>query len=427
MKIKKQNIALVSLGCPKNTVDSENVAGMLTAGGFRLVSDTNQADIAIVNTCGFIKSAAQESIDRILELNELKKTGKLKKLLVMGCLINRYGNEIVQELPEVDGFFKVNAVGEIAKFLRITGSIDSSKRLISTPGHYAYIKISEGCDMRCTFCTIPKIRGPHISEQMNSVVEECKRLSAHGVKEVILISQDTTWYGHDLGNGNDLSLLIRHIGKIPGIQWIRIMYAHPGHINSKFIKLLSEEKKVCKYLDMPVQHIADPVLSAMRRAGRKTTIYRLIDKLRKNVPGIALRTTLLVGFPGETEKHFTELLDFVKDVEFERLGVFGYSPEEGTPAYLRKDRIPAKIIKERLKEIMKLQKQITRKKNISLLGKSFPVLIDSFDPGTGWSVGRTEYDAPEIDQRVLFSRKILPGTMLHATFIGAADHDLFAA
>lgn len=426
MKTKNQNIALVSLGCPKNTVDSERVAGMLTAGGYRLVSDPNQADIAIVNTCGFLKSAAQESIDRILELNELKKTGKLKKLLVMGCLINRYGNELIQELPEVDGFFKVNSLNDIAKFLSITGSINSANRLISTPNHYAYVKISEGCDMRCTFCTIPKIRGAHISERVDTIVGESKKLAGQGVKEVILISQDTTWYGHDLDNGDDLPLLIQSIGKIPDIKWIRVMYAHPGHITGKFIRLLSEEEKMCKYLDMPVQHIADPILKAMRRAGRKTTIYHLIEKLRKNVPGIALRTSLLVGFPGEKEKHFKELLNFVSDIEFERLGVFGYSPEEGTPAYVRKDHVPVRIIQERLQEVMKLQEQIARKKNINSLGKSLPVLIDNFDPATGWSIGRTEYDAPEIDQRVVFSRKISPGTMILATIIGAADHDLFA-
>ncbi len=423
----KERIALVSLGCPKNTVDSERVAGLADAGGYRLVKDLDEADIAIINTCGFLQASAQESIDRILEIGELKKEGRIKKLLVMGCLVGRYGDDLIPELPEVDGFFKVGAFRELAEYLKIGSAEKTASRCLSTPSHYAYIKIAEGCNMKCTFCTIPRIRGVHESRTYGDIEEECRMLADRGVKEVILVSQDTMWYGRDLHEKNALVNLVRRIGKISGIHWIRIMYLHPGHFTTKLIGMFSEEEKVCKYVDIPVQHISDPILKAMKRAGSKRIIYRLIERLRSDIPGIALRTTLLTGFPGETKEHFGELLQFVRDVEFDRLGVFGFSPEDGTPAARMKPFVGRREINRRVREIMEVQAQIAKRKNIAALGRVMPVLIDSYDSQTGWSVGRSEFDAPEIDQRVLFSRRIEAGTLVEAHIIGAAEHDLLAA
>ena len=404
MKNKPQNrksVNLISLGCAKNLVDSEILLGGINQTNLDIVKNPEDADTIIVNTCGFLDIAREESVNTILEAAELKNTGNLQELVVMGCLSERYPNEIKEEIPEIDRIFGSNDHRQIVSFL--TGK-DFSRddplffRSLMTPKHYAYIKIAEGCNNGCTFCSIPIMRGLQKSRTIPAIMEEAERLAKNGTKELLVIAQDSTSYGYDLNEKVYLSDLIRELNTIKDIDWIRIHYAHPAYLSQKIIDAIAESDKVCDYLDMPIQHAADDILKSMRRDSSQKSIRNRISRLRNAVPDIALRTTLIVGYPGETEDHFQSLKNFIEEIKFDRLGIFTYSEEEGTAAAGLEDNVPREVKDERKNSLQDLQQDISLEKNELFIGKELKVIIDKSTEKV--SVGRTEFDSPEIDNIV---------------------------
>jgi ribosomal protein S12 methylthiotransferase len=413
--IKKDQVHVITLGCSKNLVDSENLITQLEHNQFKVKHNptTKPADIIVVNTCGFIDRAKQESIDTILEYAQLKNEGKIKKLYVTGCLSQRYRDNLMEEIVEVDDFFGTLEMPALLKRFNIDYQSELiGERQITTPSHFAYLKISEGCNRTCSFCAIPLMRGKHISQPMESLVEQAKHLAKVGVKEIILIAQELTYYGLDLYKKRALPELIEKLSEVDGIEWIRLHYAYPSKFPLEILDVIRMNPKVCNYLDIPLQHIADPVLSRMKRQITSSESRDLINQIRDKVPDIALRTTMLVGFPGESEDDFTQLLRFIEETKFDRLGVFQYSHEEDTSAFLFEDNIAAEIKEQRASELMKIQEPISESLNQQKLGKDYKVLFDRKE--SGYFVGRTEYDSPEVDNEVsgTMQRKITLGLVI---------------
>ncbi len=428
--MKKINV--VTLGCSKNTVDSEHLAAQLAAAGYQIVFDSNRTDakVVVINTCGFIGDAKQESIDTILRFAAAKEQGLIERLFVIGCLSERYADELRTEIPEVDDYFGARDMQGIARVLCAAGDPDTStERLTSTPKHYAYLKIAEGCNWHCGYCAIPLIRGPHRSVPMERCVEEAERLAAQGVRELIVIAQDTTYYGRDLYGRRALAELLERLCKVEGIEWIRLHYAYPTDFPQDVIEVMAREKKICPYLDIPFQHISDHQLTLMKRRHTKADAYALIERLRAAVPDLALRTTLLVGYPDETEADFEELMEFVEKVRFERLGVFPYSEEEGTfSARELQDNVPEEVKQERVDRIMALQNRISLEKNQARVGQREQVIVDSRQGD--WYVARGRYDSPEVDQEILIpasERQLRRGKIYTVEITGAEEYDLYAS
>ncbi len=425
---KAYKINVVTLGCSKNLVDSEVLMGQLRAGNIAVSheSTVEDANIVVINTCGFIDNAKQESIDAILHYAGQKQEGKIDRLIVTGCLSERYKPELEKEIPDVDEFFGTR---DLPRLLQTLGADYRhelvGERLITTPVHYAYLKISEGCDRPCSFCAIPLMRGKHISRPMEEIVSEARKLASRGTKELLLIAQDSTYYGLDIYKGRKLSELLFRLSDVEGIEWIRLHYAFPGGFPLDVLDVIRERSNICKYLDMPLQHISDPLLVSMRRGTTREKTIGLIDTIREKVPGIALRTTLITGYPGETEKDQDELLSFVEQTRFDRLGVFTYSHEENTRAYLLQDDVPAAIKQERAGAIMALQERISSEINRTKTGKVFKVMVDRKEGR--YFIGRTESDSPEVDNEVLIesnNQYIRIGDFTNVRITGSEAFDL---
>ena len=421
------NIYFVSLGCAKNLVDSEILMGGLKSQDYKIVKDLKLSDTIIINTCGFLDVAREESVDTILECTDLKKKGIVKQLIVMGCFSSRYKDELVKEIPEVDAFFGTSDHSEILSF--ITGK-DFKKddpdyfRALLTPKHYAYLKIAEGCDNVCSFCSIPMMRGLQKSNTLEYNVLEANELASRGVKELLLIAQDSTTYGRDLNPRSSLNELLNVLDKVEDIDWIRLHYAHPAHLSRKMIKQFSNSSKLIPYIDMPTQHGSDKILKNMKRGLNSAGIKNRIDLLRQANHDIALRTSIIVGFPNETDEDFKKLVDFVEDVQFDRLGVFKYSEEEGTSAALDfKDNIPKKIKEERYSELMKIQQKINLSKNKLRLGNIEKVIVDVSNED-GWSLARSYRDAPEIDNYVKVNQRLDVGKFYNVKITDAYEYDV---
>ena len=422
-----QKVNFVSLGCAKALVDSEKLLGALKNTNFSIVDDSEKADSMVINTCGFIDIARQESIDTILHAAKLKKEGKIGKLIVMGCLSERYPQELSSEIPEVDYFFGSNDHTKIMQFL--TGKEYAQDdpiflRSILTPEHYAYIKIAEGCDNGCSFCSIPIMRGLQKSRSIDSILWEAEKLLEQGIKELLVIAQDTTSYGWDLKPKQYLGDLISELDNL-NFEWIRIHYAHPAHLSKKIIQSMADSKNVCSYLDMPIQHASDPILKSMRRGLNSNGIKKRIQLLREAIPDIRIRTTLIAGYPGETNEDFKKMFSFVEEVQFDRLGVFTYSEEDGTLAKNLKDDIPINVKNDRKAQIMDLQADISNEKNQSMIGKTLKVVID--DVGEKHSVGRTEYDSPEIDNIVNINQALKIGQFYNIKIESANEFELIGS
>ncbi len=438
----KEKIYLESLGCSKNLVDSEVIAGCLRKSGYTFTTSKEEAAIIIVNTCAFIKDATQEAIDTILKLATLKKEGTCRKLVVAGCLPQRYGKQLIKKLKDVDLFVGVGEfpkIGELLKEERVEHSLPAlyirtptflldhnTPRILSTPNHTAYVKIAEGCSHRCSFCTIPTIKGPYQSRPPESIITEVKNLAGKGTKEINLIAQDTTFYGKDLTNKKDLAYLLKQLSKIESIEWIRMLYCHPDHFSHDLINTIKEEEKICNYIDLPLQHISDDILKRMGRSKDSTKIRKLIKEIRENIPNLWIRTTFMVGFPGETEKDFNILMDFAREVEFEHLGAFRYSDEEGTKAYRLKGKVPDHETEERYHTLMSLQSNISLKKNRRLIGSLQRVLIEGFNEDNDMLLGRTFFQAPDIDGIVYVAEgEAAIGEMVEVRITDASEYDLF--
>ncbi len=426
--MKKINV--ITLGCSKNTVDSEHLMARLAAAGYEVLFDSDRTDakVVVINTCGFIGDAKQESIDMILRAAAAKQAGKIERLFVVGCLSERYADELRAEIPEVDEYFGARTWDGIVRALGASEDPAlATERRLTTPKHYAYLKISEGCNWKCGYCAIPLIRGGHVSVPMEELEEEARKLAAQGVRELMVIAQDTTYYGIDLYGRRMLAELLRRLCRIDGIEWIRLHYAYPAGFPDEVIDVMASEPKICKYLDIPFQHISDAQLASMHRRHTKAEAMELIGRLRGAIPDLALRTTLLVGYPGETEADFEELLAFVREVRFERLGVFPYSEEEGTwSAENLRDDVPEEVKQRRAERIMALQNEISLDNNRRRVGRTERVIIDSRQGD--WYVGRTQYDSPEVDQEILIpasERRLLRGHFYDVTVTSAADYDLY--
>ncbi|MBL8122467.1 MAG: 30S ribosomal protein S12 methylthiotransferase RimO [Blastocatellia bacterium] len=417
-----KKVGFVSLGCPKNLVDSEVMMGQLADAGYQITNNADEADTLVVNTCGFIESAKQESIDAILDATSLKAEGKARRVIVAGCLVERYRDDLMKELPEVDAFIGTSQVNEIlkaadagfdAKQLTITPVGNKSStylydeytpRMRATQAHTAFIKIAEGCDRPCAFCSIPSMRGSFRSRRFGSIVEEARNLAKQGVKEVVLIAQDSSRYGEDLGEVDALAALIRALGEIEDLEWVRVMYAYPTHISDAFLSAIAETPKAVKYLDMPLQHASRNVLKLMKRGGTRESLEKLIARVREKVPGIAIRTTFITGFPGETEEDFEELVKFIQNCRFENVGVFTYSDEEGTPAYDLPDKVDPKIAEKRKKRLMKEQAKISKQLNTAKVGNTYRVLFEGLSQESDLLFqGRLEGQAEEIDGYILIN------------------------
>ena len=421
----KKTLNLISLGCAKNLVDSEILLGGLDKTNVSITKDPEKADTIVVNTCGFLDIAREESVDTILQAAEMKRTGSLKELVVMGCLSERYPQELKKEIPEVDRIFGSNDHQQIVSFL--TGKEFAKDdplffRSLMTPNHYAYIKIAEGCDNGCSFCSIPIMRGLQKSRTISSIMDEAERLALNGTKELLVIAQDSTSYGWDLEKKVYLSDLLKELNTINGIQWIRVHYAHPAHLSQRIIDAIANCDKVCNYLDMPIQHASDDMLKAMRRGLGQDGIKNRISRLRDAVPNIALRTTLIVGHPGETEDDYHQLRDFVEEIRFDRLGIFTYSEEEGTLAADLKDDVPREVKDNRKNEILELQHEISLEKNESFIGKRLRVIIDESQGNV--TVGRSEYDSPEIDNIIHIKGTAEVGVFHDIQIIEANEYEL---
>lgn len=424
-------IDIITLGCSKNLVDSERLMRQLEAVGYEVTHDAEQltGDIAVVNTCGFIADAQEESINMILELAQRKTEGDLKKLFVMGCLSERFMDELGKEIPEVDRYYgKFDWTRLLADLGHEYDETIGNERHITTPSHYAYLKISEGCNRRCAYCAIPIITGPHRSRPMEEILDEVRLLVAQGVKEFQVIAQELTFYGLDLYKERRIAQLVQAMADIPGVEWIRLHYAYPTDFPMELLEVMQRNKNVCKYLDIALQHISDNVLDAMHRNITKEETYKLIENIRKRVPGIHLRTTLMVGFPGETAEDFEELCRFVQWARFERMGAFAYSEEQGTPsAKLYEDSIPEEVKQERLSRLMRLQQKISAEIQEEKTGREMQVIIDRREGE--WLVGRTEFDSPEVDPEVLIPsthKDLEPGMFCKALITRADDFDLYA-
>lgn len=426
--MKKINI--ITLGCSKNIVDSEHIASQLAASGYELLFDSedSSAKIVVINTCGFIGDAKQESIDMILSFAQARKSGHIDKLFVIGCLSERYADVLREEIPEVDSYFGARDMNEVVRALGIRPNEElSTSRILTTPTHYAYLKISEGCNWSCSYCAIPLIRGKHRSVPMEELVIEAEKLSGQGVKELIVIAQDTTFYGMDLYGKRSLAELLRRLCRVDGIEWIRLHYAYPTAFPEDVIDVMATETKICKYLDIPLQHISTPILKSMKRGIDTKGTYDLIDKLRARIEGIAIRTTLIVGYPNETEEDFRELKDFVTRCRFERLGVFTYSHEEQTWAGENlEDNIPEDVKQQRRDEIMVLQSDISAELNAMRLGARERVIVDREEGD--FFVARSQYDSPEVDTEILISceQDLCIGSMVDIKITSASEYDLTA-
>ena len=433
-------ILFISLGCDKNLVDTEVMLGLLASRGYEMTDDETQADIIVINTCCFIHDAKEESIQNILEMAEYKKSGRAKALIVTGCLAQRYRQEILNEIPEVDEVLGTTAYDKIldavdaalaGKQEVMLSDIDAlplpdTKRLVTTGGHFAYLKIAEGCDKHCTYCIIPKIRGNFRSVPMERLVKEAEGLAEQGVKELILVAQETTLYGKDLYGEKSLHVLLRELAKISGIRWIRILYCYPEEITDELIQVMKEEPKVCHYLDLPIQHANDEILKRMGRRTSKQELVDIIGKLRREIPDICLRTTLITGFPGETKEQHEELMDFVDEMEFDRLGVFTYSPEEDTPAAVMPDQIDEEVKEERQAELMELQQDIAFDNAQDMVGREVLVMIEGRVADENAYVGRTYRDAPNVDGLIFINtdEELLSGDFARVKVTGAVDYDL---
>ncbi|MFN2500032.1 MAG: 30S ribosomal protein S12 methylthiotransferase RimO [Pyrinomonadaceae bacterium] len=443
-----KRVGFISLGCPKNLVDSEVMMGQLKANGYELTADASGADTVVVNTCGFIDSAKKESIEAILEAAQLKTKGQATRLVVAGCLVERYRDDLKASMPEVDAFIGTSQINDILAVCdpqTNTRSLpviplgnqsstylydESTPRVLATPSHYAFVKIAEGCDRPCAFCFIPQMRGHFRSRRFGSIVAEAQQLAEEGVKELILVAQDSSRYGEDLGKQDALAHLLRELSHTDGIEWVRVMYTYPTHISDGFLEVLAEESKAVKYLDMPLQHASQNVLKLMKRGGNRTSLEKLIQRVREVVPGIAVRTTFITGFPGETDEDFAELLAFVKNIEFDRVGVFTYSDEEGTPAYDLPNKVDPKIAKQRRARLMREQAKVAKRKHKALVGQQVRVLFEgeSNESQLLWQ-GRMETQAPDIDGCILINDAPegfipLPGEMVSVLITEAQEYDL---
>jgi ribosomal protein S12 methylthiotransferase len=454
-------IGLISLGCPKNLVDSEVMLGLAQQAGHQLTRDAADADVLVVNTCAFIDKAKQESIDTILEMAEYKKAGNCRTLVVTGCMAERYRDELRAEIPEIDAVLGTGEVPQIVEaiggaaprfipLLRSNGEQVGTKdrrretkdlptyiydadtpRLLATPRHYAYVKIAEGCDYKCAFCIIPTLRGHYRSRPADSIVREAQSLASRGVKELLLISQDTSFYGIDRGERGALSLLLRELSQVDGLEWIRLLYLYPTTIGDDVLEAMAESEKVCKYIDLPLQHASDRILQRMRRPGSRAAYERLLDRIRRRLPGVTLRTTFIVGFPGETEADFAELQSFVRAVEFDHVGVFTYSHEDGTPAFGLPDDVPARVKRWRQKSLMTTQKRIVSRVQKGRVGRHVRLVVDG--PSSEHELvlrGRVEGQAPEIDPLVYLTdcdpSSLSPGAFIAAEITGSREYDLLA-
>lgn len=433
-------IFCVSLGCDKNLVDTEMMLGLLNKDGYTFTDDEHEADVVVVNTCCFIGDAKEESVNTILEMAELKKEGRCKALIVTGCMAQRYKQEILDEIPEVDGILGTSTYDEISNVLKkvLGGSRESCfhdlnalprvevPRVVTTGGYYAFLKIAEGCDKRCTYCIIPDLRGSYRSVPMERLIKEAKQLASQGVKELILVAQETTLYGIDLYKKKSLPKLLHELCKVPGIQWIRIQYCYPEEITQELIETIRDEEKVCNYLDIPIQHASDRILKRMGRRTNQKQLREMIASLRSQIPDIALRTTLISGFPGETEEDQEEVMQFVDEMEFERLGVFAYSQEEDTPAAEFPDQIPQELKEERRDEIMELQQEISYEKSQSMIGRVLEVMIEGKVADENAYVGRTYMDAPGVDGLIFINTDLdlMSGDFIRAKVTGALEYDL---
>ncbi|MPZ76159.1 MAG: 30S ribosomal protein S12 methylthiotransferase RimO [Deltaproteobacteria bacterium] len=442
----KQKFNLISLGCARNLVDSEVMAGLLLQSNYEVVREPSEADIVLINTCGFIDAAKAESIDTIMEVSRLKQEGRLRKLVVAGCLSQRYPQELATELPEVDLFIGTGEVPRIVDILREHEMNQSRRQYIgvpeylynhvtprirTTPSYTAFLKVSEGCDHKCAFCIIPKLRGPHRSRSIDSIVKETALLAQDGVKELNLIAQDLTAYGRDRKDGTNLYDLLKELVQVPDIVWIRLLYAYPNFLEAPLLELMSESETICKYIDIPFQHVSTRILRNMRRGKSGSSVRAAVEKLRASIPELTLRTSLIVGFPGETEEDFEALLDFVEETRFERLGVFKYSIEEGTAAASLDKHVSEDEKERRWQEVMDLQADISRAKNEALIGSHQHVMIDGVDE-SGQSMGRTQAHAPEVDGVVYLHTaatsatmiSLRPGELVDVKITGALDYDL---
>ena len=423
----KQRVHVITMGCAKNVVDSERLMAQLQLSNVEVTSSLEMADIAVINTCGFIDAAKQESIDMIIETAKRKGGGRLKKVYAMGCLSERYKEDLVKEIPEVDKFFGSNELHNVVRELGAEYKYELlGERALTTPQHYAYLKVSEGCDNPCSFCAIPIMRGKHVSRREEEIVAEVKLLAAKGVHEVVVIGQDTTYYGLDIHGKRRLPQLLEQIADVQGINWVRLMYAYPAKFPKDVLQVIAQHPNICKYIDMPVQHVANEVLRSMRRGISQRALRELIDTIRTNIPGVTLRTTLIVGYPDETEKAFDDLTRFVEEVRFDRLGVFTYSQEDGTFAYPLGDPFPQKEKDRRKDLVMELQREISQAGNDRLVGTHQKVIIDRVEETT--YVGRTERDAPEIDNEVFIesTEHMKVGTFCDVEIVDAYEYDLVA-
>lgn len=433
-------ILFISLGCDKNLADSEEMLGLLTGSGHEIVDSEEDADAIVVNTCCFIHDAKEESINTILEMAEYKKTGKCKALIVTGCMAQRYKEEITQEIPEVDAVLGTTSYGDIVKALNeaLAGNVfeefrdvnelpeDSGRRVLTTGGHFGYLKIAEGCDKHCTYCIIPSLRGKFRSVPEERLLKQAEYMASQGVKELILVAQETTVYGTDLYGKKTLHILLKKLCAIKGIRWIRVLYCYPEEIYDELIQVMKEEKKICNYLDLPIQHASDRIL---KRMGRRTTRKQLTDiitKLRREIPDIVLRTSLITGFPGETQEDHEELMEFVDEMEFDRLGVFTYSPEEGTPAESMEGQVPEEVKEERRDEIMSLQQEISLEKGNERIGQELLVMIEGKVSGESAYIGRTYADAPKVDGYLFVQtgELLVTGDFARVRVTGALEYDL---
>jgi ribosomal protein S12 methylthiotransferase len=447
MNDKTRKFSIISLGCARNLIDSEVMAGLLQRNQYEIIEQPADADIVLVNTCGFIGAAKEESVDTIVEMGRLKETGKLKTLIVAGCLSQRYPDELANELPEVDLFIGTGEVPRIVEILR-EHEVDTSRRQHigvpnyiydhftprrrTTPSHTAYLKVSEGCDHKCAFCIIPQLRGPHRSRSIQSVLQEAAALAEDGVKEINLIAQDLTAYGHDRKDGTTLYGLLKELAHLEKLVWLRLLYAYPNFLDPSLLELISGSEKICKYIDIPFQHISRSLLQRMRRGKSGSAVRETVEKLRRAIPGLTLRTSLIVGFPGESETDFAELLDFVEEVQFDRLGVFKYSEEEGTAAATFAGQVREDEKERRWQDVMDLQAAVSRKKNQALIGTAQRVMIDGADVDSGKLSGRTQAHAPEVDglvfvegcDKLTASNALDPGAMIDVRITRAHDYDI---
>ena len=433
-------ILFISLGCDKNLADSEEMLGLLTAGGHEITDDETQADAIVINTCCFIKDAKEESVETILEMAEYKKTGSCHALIVTGCMAQRYQKEIIEEVPEVDAVLGTTSYGDIVKALEeaVAGNhfeefrdIDylpdtGSKRVLTTGGHFGYLKIAEGCDKHCTYCIIPKLRGKFRSVPMERLITQAEDMAEQGVKELILVAQETTVYGKDLYGKKSLHILLKKLCEIRGIRWIRVLYCYPEEIYDELIETIRDEKKICHYLDIPIQHASDRILKRMGRRTSKQELIDIVGKLRKEIPDIVLRTTLITGFPGETEEDHEELKEFVDEMEFDRLGVFTYSPEENTPAAEMADQVPEEVKEERRDELMELQQEISYDRGQDRIGQELLVMIEGKVADESAYIGRTYGDAPKVDGYIFVQtgELLMTGDFAKVRVTGALEYDL---